>query len=370
METLWRHGGDVVTVVSPMVDQSEFAFRELCRRYGAQLCYTPMIHAKLFLSDTTYRSQRLQKDLLETNQPVVVQFAGDDPSTLLEAARLVEGRACAVDLNLGCPQPIARKGHYGSFLLREHDTIVSILQTWSQSLSVPFTAKIRLIDEGSKDPDDRGLQATLRLVDQIEAAGASAITVHGRNRIMTGRKTGSADWNAIAAIKRRVNVPVIANGNIECFQDVAACAQATGADGVMSAEALLENPALFNGPTRICPFQLTREYLSLAHAFPSWNFHRVEKAHVARLLHNPMRQLTRQSIDAAGILAPCATPDQLAQAVDDIETAFRSSTACTSQYALVDNWYRRHRLESMELDRQKRKEVQQKWLAGGLRLTR
>ena len=92
METLWRHG-EVVSVVSPMVDQSEFAFRELCRRYGAQLCYTPMIHAKLFLSDPTYRSQRLEMDLLESNQPVVVQFASDDPSTLLEAARLIEGRA-------------------------------------------------------------------------------------------------------------------------------------------------------------------------------------------------------------------------------------------------------------------------------------
>ncbi|RHY98427.1 hypothetical protein DYB37_002973 [Aphanomyces astaci] len=356
-----------------MVDQSEFAFRALCRRYGTQLCYTPMLHAKVFLTDPTYRTQRLDYDLLETNttdHPVIAQFAGDDPQALLDAALLVQDRVLAVDLNLGCPQPIARKGHYGSFLLRDSDTILRILRDWKSHLSIPFTCKIRIIDEGSKDPLDRGLQATLRLVDQIEAAGASVITVHGRNRVMTGRKTGPADWVAIAAIQRRVSVPVIANGGVECFDDVAACATATGARGVMSAEALLENPTFFHGPQRLSPFRLVREYLELVRAFPSWNFHRVEKAHVARMLHAPLRQLARAGgTDADALIAGCSTLDELELAIHTVEHAW---TLLNQTCRQIDSWYRRHQVVAAKnlIDREARKEVQQLWLAGGLRLTR
>ncbi|KAF0694125.1 Aste57867_14965 [Aphanomyces stellatus] len=381
----WADQGHAVYVGSPMVDQSEFAFRELCRRYGTQLCYTPMLHAKVFLDDSTYRTQRLDRDLLEgPNVPVVVQFAGDDPRTLVDAAKLVQHRATAVDLNLGCPQPIARKGHYGSFLLRDTDTILAILRAWRQELSIPFTCKIRIIDEGSKHPDDRGLQATLRLVDQLEAAGAAAITVHGRNRLMTGKKTGAADWTAIAAIKRRVHVPVIANGNIETFADVGACAAATGAAGVMSAEGMLENPALFlgGGGGGVDPFRLAREYLALVRSFPSWNVHRVEKAHVARLLHRPMRYLARRPRlpsmpvdDGDMMLASCASTDDLDRAVDALDAACVEARQADSMASWMfeegDSWYRRHRRYVVEQHaKDARKEVQQMWLAGGLRFTR
>ena len=367
--SFWQDIGSPVFVASPMVDQSEYAFRQLCRQYGAQLCYTPMLHAKVFLSDATYQAQRL--DIMADEGPTIVQFAGDDPKTLLAAAKVVEGCATAVDLNLGCPQPIARKGHYGSYLLREADAIVDILQCWTQNLSIPATCKIRIIDEGSADPTNRGLQATLRLVDQIEAAGAAAITVHGRNRVMSGKKTGRADWAAIAAIKSRVSIPVIANGNIETFDDVAACMAATGADAVMSAEALLENPALFSGQD-VSPFQLAREYLGLAAASPlvGVNFHRTEKAHVVRMLHAPMRQLVRASImDATALLAATQSLPELIDAVATIETAAETLSAPPMRGA--DAWYRRHRVDADNTaSRSARKDIQRQWLAGGLRLTR
>ncbi|EQC40134.1 hypothetical protein SDRG_02784 [Saprolegnia diclina VS20] len=367
--TFWQDLGRPIYVASPMVDQSEYAFRQLCRQYGAQLCYTPMLHAKVFLSDTTYQAQRL--DIMADEGPTIVQFAGDNPKILLAAAKVVEGCATAVDLNLGCPQPIARKGHYGSYLLREANTIVDILQCWTQNLSIPATCKIRIIDEGSADPTNRGLQATLRLVDQIEAAGAAAITVHGRNRVMSGKKMGRADWAAIAAIKARVSIPVVANGNIETFDDVAACRAATGADAVMSAEALLENPALFSGRD-VSPFQLAREYLGLATASPlvGVNFHRTEKAHVVRMLHAPMRQLARASVmDATALLAATQSLPELMDAVATIETA--AETLSIPHVRGADAWYRRHRVDAdNNASRSARKDIQRQWLAGGLRLTR
>lgn len=304
--TYWESIGNPTYVASPMVDASELCFRQLIRRYGAQLCYTPMLHAKTFLSDPTYRRQRFDADRSEG--PVVAQFAGDCCKTLTEAALLVQENVHAVDLNLGCPQPIARKGHYGSALLREADLIVNILQAWKQSLDVPFSCKIRLLDDGGLDVSQRGLQGTLRLVDQIQAAGVSALVVHGRNRLMTGKKTGSADWNAIAAIKHRtgLSLPIIANGNIQHFDDIAQCLAATGADAVMSAEALLENPALFCNfknnqtdhtrprPTKANEFLLAKEYLdivALSPRLPLMDFNKCIKPHIVRILHAPTKKI-------------------------------------------------------------------------------
>ena len=107
---LWRSLGSPRLVLAPMVNQSELAFRLLARKYGAQLCYTPMLHSTLFASEEYYRVDNF--DPLPDEGPLVVQFCGDDPATILAAARLVERQCVAVDLNCGCPQGIAKCGHY------------------------------------------------------------------------------------------------------------------------------------------------------------------------------------------------------------------------------------------------------------------
>ena len=105
--TFWDKLGRPRFVVAPMVDQSELAFRLLCRRYAADLCYTPMLHSRLFCNDPSYRAQRFQTNAQD--QPLIAQFCGNDKHVLLKAAQMVQSRVAAVDLNLGCPQPIAKK---------------------------------------------------------------------------------------------------------------------------------------------------------------------------------------------------------------------------------------------------------------------
>lgn len=251
--------------VAPMVDQSELAWRVLSRLYGATVCYTPMFHAGLFARDAKYRKDMFD-DALEgdarLDRPLVVQFCANDKDRLLEAARLVAPHCDAVDLNLGCPQGIARSGHYGAFLMDEWHLIrelspslrlsVSLLShsvltpravsSLNEHLDVPVLAKCRIFPSHA-----RTLEYATHLVD----SGAQLVTVHGRTRDAKGRLAGLASWARIRDVVRHLkkdhNVPVLANGGVPGRPgELEACLEKTEADGIMSAEGNLYNPLLFN----------------------------------------------------------------------------------------------------------------------------
>ncbi|KAI0311881.1 hypothetical protein OF83DRAFT_1087394 [Amylostereum chailletii] len=211
-------------VVAPMVDQSELAWRTLSRRYGAQLVYTPMINAKF------------GEEGGPADRPLIVQFCANDPDKLLAAAKALEPHCDAVDINLGCPQDIAKRGHYGAFLQDDWDLIYNLIHTLHENLSVPVTAKFRVFPTVEK---------TVAYAQMLERAGAQILACHGRLREQRGQNAGLADWDKIRAVKQAVSVPVFANGNILFHSDIARCLEATGADAVMSAEGQLYNAALF-----------------------------------------------------------------------------------------------------------------------------
>ena len=81
---------------------------------------------------------------------------------MVEAARLVQHEVDAVDLNIGCPENIAMRGHYGAFLLRETDLLTEIVSRWKNELEIPCTCKVRLLDERSRQKSLRGLQVSER----------------------------------------------------------------------------------------------------------------------------------------------------------------------------------------------------------------
>eukprot|EP01134_Creolimax_fragrantissima_P007350 CFRG7350T1 len=249
----WYNASNVITAMAPMVGQSDPAFRLLCRKYGTSLCYSEMLLADRFHSDVGYRRRAFGNGIRENDHPLVVQFAANNATDFVSAALEAQALgADGVDLNLGCPQERAREFHYGSYLtdVEEWNLCAEIIRAASNhpDINIPITVKIRL---------QPSIDATCEFAALLARAGASIVAIHGRQRGTSDRRRdGSADLNAIACVVAALlpmNVPVLSNGNVRAFSDVQDNLRTTRAAGIMVAEQLLRDPALFaRGDVRAC----------------------------------------------------------------------------------------------------------------------
>ncbi|MFO1322584.1 MAG: tRNA dihydrouridine synthase DusB [Burkholderiales bacterium] len=234
--------------VAPMAGVTDRPFRALCRRLGAGYAVSEMVASDPRLRDTEKSRRRI--DHAGEAAPVAVQIAGADPRMLADAARYnVERGAQIVDINMGCPAKKVCNAAAGSALLANEPLVAAILDAVVAAVPVPVTLKIRT----GPTPAARNAVAIARIA---EAAGVQALTVHGRTRACAF--VGAVEYDTIAAVKRAVSIPVIANGDIATPEVARAVLTRTGADAVMIGRAAQGRPWIFR---EIAHFLATGEHL-------------------------------------------------------------------------------------------------------------
>nr|XP_024218771.1 tRNA-dihydrouridine(16/17) synthase [NAD(P)(+)]-like [Halyomorpha halys] len=296
---LWNKMPRPAMVLAPMVDASELAWRLLGRRHGATIAFSPMFHSVNFVKDARYRREALQT--CAEDCPLVIQFCGNNVALLLTAAQMAQDYCDAIDLNLGCPQAIAKRGLYGAYLQEDWSRLSAIVSVMSGELRIPVSCKVRVFESIDK---------TVEYAKMLEEAGCSLLTVHGRTREQKGPLTGLASWAHIKAVKENVKIPVIGNGNVQCLEDVKRFIEETGVDGVMSAEGHLTNPYIFEG---LAPpvWQPALEYLELVDRYPSPNA--FVRGHLFKLFHKLFR--LKENAEIREEIAKGSSIDQFRNAV-------------------------------------------------------
>lgn len=230
---------DTPVVLAPMAGITNAAYRQLCREQGAGLYVCEMITSRGIVERDAKTLGMLQFDPGETTRSV--QLYGTDPYYMAEAAKILCGEygVAHVDMNFGCPVPkVTRKGG-GAALPWKRDLLEAILRavvTACGPYRVPVTCKTRKgIDDDHLTYLDAG-----RIAEQ---AGIAAIALHGRTAQQS--YSGHADWDAIAALKQAVGIPVLGNGDIWEASDALAMVERTGVDGVVIGRGCLGRPWLF-----------------------------------------------------------------------------------------------------------------------------
>ena len=296
------------------------------------------------------RSTESKYSGLSTALATIGRFASNLPATtrrFCASRQVVHHRLRARSTStLAAAQKIAKRGHYGAWLSDEPQLQQQRVGTLHCHLDCPVTVKIRV--------QEAGHSATVDYARMLQGAGASVIAVHGRTREQKGHAQGSADWDAIAAVKSAVSVPVLANGGIFAAADVTRCLEATKADGVMAGEALLENPALFEG--NVCGTSqcaLAREYLDLQADYPAdlrssssiysrWFTRACTSAHRPA----PGAPQGEDAEDMSIVIDECAArAEGRSSAGEDVVDQRRSVFCCEASDAYT-SWYRRHHWEA------------------------
>lgn len=272
-------------MVAPMAGVTDNPFRRLCKSFGAGHAVSEMI-----IADTALYARK--KSLYRANfdgeiAPISAQIAGAEPDKLAQAARYqIDNGAQIIDINMGCPAKKVCRKLAGSALLQDEDLVARLLDAAVAAVDAPVTLKTRLGFEN-------GRENILRVAKRAEQAGIKAIAIHGRTR--EDMYNGDARYELIREVKESINIPVIANGDIDSAQKAQQVYDMTGCDAVMIGRAAQGQPWIFRdiehflrtGETLAAPSVSDIKEIVLAHLQELYAFYgeysgcRIARKHIA-----------------------------------------------------------------------------------------
>ena len=232
--------------LAPMAGITDYVLRSLVREYSPScLLTTEMISSEALtqVKDTVITKRD------DNHSPVSYQLSGHKPRMIADCAKYLEQFADMIDINMGCPVNKVVKGTDGCALMRNPDLAQEIVRTVKAEITIPVSVKFRL----GYTYDELNF---VEFGEKMQEAGADFITIHGRTRSqMYG---GKADWKKIAELKRSVDIPVFANGDVVSIETAVQCLEESNADGVAIGRGALGDPSLIS---RIEKYLQTGEYL-------------------------------------------------------------------------------------------------------------
>jgi tRNA-dihydrouridine synthase B len=223
---------------APMAGVTDRPFRQLCKRLGAGYAVSEMVTSRRDLWKSLKTSRRANHD--GEVAPIAVQIAGTEPQMMAEAAaHNIDNGAQIIDINMGCPAKKVCTKWAGSALMQDEPLAIEIIEAVvavCAPRNVPVTLKMRT---GWCQAERNALS----IARAAERAGIAMVTVHGRTREQG--YGGHAEYETIAAVKAALNIPVVANGDIDTPEKARDVLAATGADAIMIGRAAQGRPWIF-----------------------------------------------------------------------------------------------------------------------------
>ena len=258
-------GDGVPLILAPMAGVSEAPFRQICRRFGADVLMTEFLSAEAIRRGI--RKTLEGAEFEEVERPIGIQIYGADAEAMGRAAAIVTEvyQPEFIDINFGCPVKKVVQRNGGSGCLRDLGLVERIIRAVVAATPVPVTVKTRSgWNEETRDP----VGIALRMQD----AGARAFTLHARTR--TQMFTGEASWDEIARVVEALSIPVIGNGDVTCGADILRLQRHTGCAAIMVGRGSFGNPWIFRdghallrgGPLPPAPAASERFRVALEHA--------------------------------------------------------------------------------------------------------
>ena len=238
-------------ILSPMDDITDFPFRSLCRRHGADVVVTEFIASEALNRDAEKSLRKMR--FADEQRPIGIQVFGAEEDSLLRCIDVVaEAKPDFIDINWGCPvRKVAGKGA-GSGMLKDVPKLLKITEALVKRSPLPLSVKTRLgYEEGNKP--------IVELAERLQDIGVQAISIHGRTKAQMYR--GEADWTLIGEVKRnpRMHIPVFGNGDITTPEQAALAFERYGVDGILIGRGAIGNPWIFERTRQLLNGLETRE---------------------------------------------------------------------------------------------------------------